>query len=62
MGCPDDIRAALEGLETLSLIEFVNAERAFYIEGAGITRDTIETAVKAAGNFEIREWIEGASK
>jgi copper chaperone CopZ len=59
MGCPDSIRAALEGLSGVTRVDFDNKERAFLVEAAGVGRPEIEAAVRAAGDFEVVSWQEG---
>lgn len=59
MGCPDSIRAALEGLKGVTRVDFNNKERSFIVEAEGLGRPEIEAAVRSAGDFQIVEWQEG---
>lgn len=57
MGCPNAIRAALEGLNGITRVDFELPTRTFHIEGPTANdRAAVEAAVAAAGNFTILDW------
>ncbi|MCC7509212.1 MAG: heavy-metal-associated domain-containing protein [Planctomycetes bacterium] len=60
MGCPDAIRAALEGLAGITQVSFNLQTRTFKVEGsAAEDRTAVEAAVAAAGNFAVLDWQSG---